>query len=146
MFPFLADQVSIDRVKNGVAAGQTNQTSDTVDTQGWDGVLFMILMGAITAGAATSCKARQGALSNMGDAADLLGTAQTIADSDDNKIFYIDVYKPRERYLDVQVLRATQDSVIDGIVAVKYRGRKFPATHGADVTGEKHASPAEGTA
>ena len=146
MFSQLFDQVSIDRVSNSVAAGVTEIDSAEVDTQNWEGVLFLVFFGAIVAGAATSVKAQQDTVTGMAGAADLAGTSQTVADTDDNKVFCIDIFRPRERFVRAVVLRATQNSTVDAILAIRYRGRKFPASHAAEVAGEKHASPAEGTA
>jgi hypothetical protein len=134
------------RVSNAVGAGQTTITGTTVDMQGFDSVQFEVLFGAITAGGVQSIKARQGADSGMSDAADLLGTGQTVADDDDNKVFYIDLHEPLERYVDVQVLRATQDSAIDGILAHLYNAKDLPITEDANVSGEFFQSPIEGTA
>ena len=82
----------------------------------------------------------------MGAAADLEGTAQTIADDDDDETFYIDLYRPRERYVRVVVDRATQNAVVASAEYIQYGPRKKPITHGTGVSGETHASPAEGTA
>lgn len=131
-----------------VAAGTTNVSSDIVDTQGYDGVRFIIGFGAIVSGAATSIKARQGNASNLSDAADLEGTAQTVADTDDNLQRICDIYRPRERYVQLQTLRATQNSTIDYLIVELYnKVGKIPVTQDASVAGlEKFVSPAEGTA
>lgn len=129
------------------AAGTTAITGATLDMQGYDGVIFIITFGAIVSGAVTSIKAQQGEASNMSDAADLLGSGQTIADTDDNKTFFIDLYKPSDRYVRALVSRATQNATVQHITAIQYKGSKLPVpAHGTDVAGELHISPAEGTA
>jgi hypothetical protein len=107
---------------------------------------MVVTMGAITAGAVTSIKAQQGAAPAMGDAADLAGTGQAIADSDDEKVFYIDVYQPAERYVRLVVDRGTQNAVVASAEYLQYEPRKAPVAHAAGVLGELHVSPAEGTA
>lgn len=135
------------RVENAAAAGQTTLTSEYVDTAGYDGVIFIVLFGSITSGGAQSVKALQATASNGSDGADLEGSSTTVADSDDNKIVVVDVYRPRERYVAVAALRATQDSVVDGIVAFLYSGSKAPVTNDTTVVGLKSLiSPSEGTA
>ena len=138
----------VTRVLNAVAAGTTDQNGSTIDMQGWDGVVFLVAFGTITAGAVTSIKAQQGAASDLSDAADLEGTGVPVADTDDNKVAALDIVRPRERYVRVVVDRGTQNAVIDGAIAIQYRGRKAPTTHDTStvVTPETHASPAEGTA
>lgn len=128
------------------AAGATAINGATLDMQGFAGVLIIVTFGAITAGAVTSIKAQQGAASNMSDAADLLATGQTIADTDDDKVFYIDLYRPAERYVRLVVSRATQNAVVASAEYIQYGARERPQTHGTNVAGETHISPAEGTA
>lgn len=132
-------------VTNG-AAGATDVAGAVIDMLGWEGVLFIVQFGAIVANAATSIKAQHGDAANLSDAADLAGTAQTVADNDDEKTFYIDIVKPTKRYLRLFVARATQNATVSA-VALQYRPRKAPSTHQATViVGESHVSPAAGTA
>lgn len=102
-------------------------------------------MGAITSGAATICKV-QGSLDNSAWS-DLAGTGQTIADDDDNRAFVLDVPFPRHRYLRCVVTQATQDSVVDSVLALQYLPKSEPVTHDTTVGGvELTPSPAAGTA
>lgn len=129
------------------AAGTSAINGSTIDMANFEGVGFLIQLGAIVAGAVTSVKVQQGAAANMSDAADLEGTGYTIADSDDEKVLFINVHKPRERYVRVVVSRGTQDATIAGASALQYGPRTLPvASHGATVLSESHVSPAEGTA
>lgn len=128
------------------AAGTDDINGATLDMQGFEGVLVVVTMGAITSGAATSIKMQQDSASGMGTAADLLGTAQTIADDDDEQTFYIDLYKPTERYVRLVVDRGTQNAVVASATYYQYGNHLGPVTHGTNVSGELHASPAEGTA
>lgn len=136
------------RVENAAAAGTTDLTSDFVDTQGYDGVVFITSFGTITAGAVTSVKAQQAEASDGTGAADLEGSAVTVADTDDNKIVAHDIYRPRERYVAIIVDRGTQNAVVDGIVAFLYHGTKAPTTNDTTTVVSLKAliSPAEGTA
>lgn len=129
----------------GVAA-TTDIDGATLDMANWEGVLMAVTFGVITGSAVTSILAQQDSASGMGTAADLLGTGQTIADDDDEKTFYIDLYRPRERYVRLVVDRATQNAVVASATYIQYGKRKGPSTHGTDVSGELHVSPAEGTA
>ena len=69
------------------AAGTTDINGSTLDMQGYDAVLVILRMGAITGSAVTSCKMQSGASSDMSDAADLENIGQTIADDDDDLDF-----------------------------------------------------------
>lgn len=130
---------------NGVAA-TTDINGVTLDMSGFEGVLIVVTMGAITATAVTSIKAQQGADSGLSDAADLAGTAQVIADTDDDKVFYIDLFRPAKRYVRVLVDRGTANAVVASAEYLQYEPRKAPIAHATGVSGETHVSPAEGTA
>jgi hypothetical protein len=127
-------------------AGTTDIEGNIVDMSGFENLLIGVTFGVITGSAVTSIKAQQDTASAMGTAQDLLGTGQTIADDDDEKTFYIDLVKPRERYVRLVVVRATQNAVVASATYLQYNGRKAPVSHGTNVSGETHVSPAEGTA
>lgn len=145
----LLRDVKITRVMNAVAAGTSAQNGSVVDMSGWDGVMFVAALGALTATQVTSLKAQQGQVSNLSDAADLAGTlVGPLADGDGNKCLVLDIYRPQERYVRPVVNRATANAVIDGVIAIQYRGRKTPVTQDTATIAfsEQHVSPAEGTA
>jgi len=142
----ISNQIKTTRVSNAVAAGTSDIDSSSVDMRGYEGVRFTVLFGTITAAAVTSIKAAR----STDDSAfnDLLGTAITVADDDDNKAFVLDVWRPGERYVRCTVDRATQNAVVDGIIAEQYGPRVLAPTNDATTVGgqEVHASPGEGTA
>jgi len=127
-------------------AGTSAINGSTLDMAGHESVLMMIRMGVITGSAVTSIKAQQGDESDLSDAADLLGTSQTIADDDDNETFLIDLVKPSKRYVRIVVSRATQNAVVSDGLYMQYDGKKRPESQGAGVNSEIHVSPAEGSA
>ena len=127
------------------AAGTDDINGTTLDMSGFEGVTFIVTMGAITSGAVTSAKVQQDSDSAMGTAADLLGTGLTIADTDDEDVFVLDVYKPAERYVRLVIDRGTQNAVVSA-VAIQYGAHKTPVSHGTGVTAELNVSPIEGTA
>ncbi len=134
-------------INNGETAAQSTITSTEVNMTGFEGCLFIIHMGTITSGAATTTYVRQDTVTGMGTGAQIAGTVHTIADDEDDTVWLIDVYRPREQFLDVQVTRTTQNSVIQSITAIQYGARKPPVTHDAStVTAANYvAGPAEGT-
>lgn len=145
----LLRNIKITRVMNAVAAGTSAQNSSVVDMSGWDGVTFIAALGTLTATQVTSLKGQQGQVSNLSDAADLSGTlVGPLADGDSNKCLVLDIYRPTERYVRPVVNRATANAVIDGVIAIQYRGRKTPVTQDTATIAfsEQHVSPEEGTA
>jgi hypothetical protein len=143
----LSKAAKVTRVSNAVAAGTTAVNSTGVDMKGFEAVQFVVAFGAITAAAVTSVKLQGSHDGSDWTSADLLGTSQTVADDADNKLFILDMAKPRYRYVRCVVSRATQNAVVDSIVAYQYQADKEPVTHDATVGGaEFHHAPERGTA
>lgn len=139
----LSSRTRIVKVKDHSAAGTSDVVSDFVDTQGFDGVLFLASFGV--AAANNSLKAQQATDSAGGDAADLAGTATASGTSDED--IWLDIYRPAERYVGVTGLRGTS-STLESIWAILYGPREMPVdnTTTGTITGELHSEPTEGTA
>jgi hypothetical protein len=136
-------------VEGPAAAGQTVLTTDSVDMLNAEVVTFIIHLGAITSGAALSFKVTQSSDDGGSDGfSDLEGSGITITDDQDDKIVICEVIKPLKRYIRGVLTRGTQNSVLNGIVAIKTGLRNLPATQGTTVStlSESSAGPAEGTA
>lgn len=145
----LSPNVKVTRVLNAVAAGTTAQNGSVIDMQGFDGVVFVAAVGALTATQVTSLKAQDGAVSNLSDASDLAGSlVGPLADADGNKLLVLDVYRPQKRYIRPVLNRATANAVIDGIIAIQYSGDKAPTINDATTVAatKLRVSPINGTA
>ena len=127
------------------AAGTSAINGSVIDFSGFDGGLIVVNTGPIVTGAVTSIKFQHGAASDLGDAADVAGTSQTIADDDDNEVFYIDVSRPTKRYGRLVVSRATQNATVVAN-AILYGARVAPVTQASGVAGEIHVGKIAGTA
>lgn len=129
-------------------SGTADRNGATFDTSGFEGVLMIVKFATIAAGAVTDIRAQSGDASNMSDAADLLGTAITVADDDDNQVFVIDLVKPRERYVRLVVNKDGVNATAESAVYIGYGASVLPVTQtlANAVTFERHVSPAEGTA
>lgn len=135
---------------NSAVAGATDiTTAAVVDTEGYDGVRFIFGLGVITAGAATSTGVA-GKATNTPTAGtdDLAGSKQTVLDTEDNTIVITDISHPQQRYLRPFVKRATQNAVVDFIIAELYNHfGKLPIAQDASVSHiEYWDAPAVGTA
>lgn len=126
------------------ASGTADRNGATLDMAGWSGVLVLVHSAAIATGATYGIKAQQGAASNLSDAADIAGTAQAIADDQDNTVNWIDV-KPTERYVRLVVDNDTSNATAQDAVYIQYGpyGVSLPVT---DTDGESFNKAAEGTA
>ena len=132
------------KVKDHSAAATSAVTSDAVDTAGFEGVCFLTSFG--TAAADNTLKAQQSSDDAVADAyADLLGTSVASGSSDED--VWIDIYRPRERYVKVVAARGTS-STLESIWAILYGAANQPVdnTTTGTIIGELSISPAEGTA
>lgn len=146
----LTNRVKTTLCKTNVAAGATDITDATaIDMAGYEGVRFIVAFGTITAGAVTSIAAAGLDTSSPTPGTDdLAGTKITVADTDDDKLVILDIYKPRQRYIRPFVKRATQNAVVNSIIAEQYgHAGLVPITKDATVTNQElWVSPAAGTA
>lgn len=145
----LTQNEKIEEVNAPVAAGSSiDDNSDILDMQGWDGVVFIV---PITDSAATGVAAltveQNTANSDTGMAA--LSGAQataTCAVNDDlnDTLLIVDVYKPRERYVQGVVTSTTANIAFGNTIAIRYKGKKLPVAQGASVQDiAQVVSPAE---
>jgi len=142
----LIKNVKLVRHSNAVAAGATVITpSAGIDCANFERCTFVAAFGAIVAGAATSVEVHES--DDDSSYAALAGSKVTVADSDDNKLVYVEIVKPLKRYLKMVVNRATQNATLDGIVAILSGPGKAPTIQDSTVLGgEVHVSPIAGTA
>lgn len=137
----LSKNVKVLLAKAAAASGTTAVTTDVIDTQGFEGVMFV---GSIaTKDAGNYANVQQGKASDMSDAADLLDTKVTPGTNGHS--FLIDVYRPQERYVQAVITRG-QATATGDVYAVLYGPRVAPTSHGSTILAETHVSPAEGTA
>jgi len=138
MNPTLLNECKVTVVKTTQSTATSAVNTDSVDMTGWDGVVFV---GALaTANAGNSVNLAQS--SDNSTFADLEGTAQVPAGNGD--LVAIDLFRPVDRYVRAEIVRAGATTVTETFYAIQYRGRKSPVTSIA--TQETHISPAEGTA
>lgn len=140
-------RLKVDGTNYTGSAGTSDLTSEAVDTQGYYAARFICGFGAITASAVTSTKLQQSTDDASSDAyADITGSAQTVADTDDNKVVISEIVLPKERYLKHIVDRGTANAVVDFLL-VELIPLAVPVTQHSTVLGsEIIVSPAEGTA
>jgi len=146
----LSKDVKVTRVENAVAAGLADENGASVDMQNFESVMFVAMLGALTANQVTTLKAQQSSDDGSSDAfADIEGSqGAAMADDDDDQCLILDVVRPRERYVRPVLERATANAVIDGIIAIQYGPLKKPTTHDSGTVSDTNTivSPPEGTA
>ena len=139
----LSKNVAVTLVKDTQVSAGSAVNSDSVDMQGWEGVVFLGKM--TTAHASNFANLAQSSDDGSSDSfADLVGTKVTPGDSGDS--WQIDVFRPLERYVRCEVDRGGANTITGEIYAIQYGPKVKPTTHGTTIDTETHVSPAEGTA
>lgn len=143
----LTKNVKLTKIENAAAAGQADLTSTTIDMEGFEGCMFVVSFSTIAGAAVTSVEVHTSLVTGSGFTA-LLGTNVIVADDDDDKLVWIDIHKPLERFLRLIVKRATQDSTVDMVLALQSSPKTGPVTHDSTTVagGELHLSPIRGDA
>lgn len=146
----LLTDVEFRRVMNYTSASTGTSKATIVDMQGYDEVTFVCTLGTVVNNAVVTFQIAQAATNSSG--AMVVSTATTGAITSDgttialsNKQLILTVTKPLYRYLEAQVVKATQNVTIDSVTAIlsqpsAHKGR--PITQGATVYSSAiHASP-----
>lgn len=137
------------RVLNATAAGTTDVNCTGVDTEGFDSVEFVGLFGALTATQVTALHAQYSDDNGSSDGwSDVAGTSTgPMGDDDDNDCLRLEISKPAKRYVRCVVDRATENAVVDGVIAILRGPSKADITEDATVIAATSlTAPAEGTA
>ena len=142
--PQLSNAVLITKIKDATsAAGSTVLESSVLDMAGYEGVILFTSFG--TAAADNLLKAKMSSASDTGTMGDIEGSAIAPGASDEDK--WIDIYRPRKRYVQLAAVRATSSKLGD-MWAIQYGPRKLPVSNvtSGTITGEALVSPSTGTA
>jgi hypothetical protein len=118
-----------------VAGTDDTLTGDILDMQGFDSVCFIAILGDVTNLAVVTLKAMCGSASDLSGGAYKSTTATVTATETtaDDKLLILDVVKPGTRYVRPDLVRATANAVVDGIIAIRYNAINIPTTQGTDV-------------
>lgn len=146
----LFKNVSVREVNAPVSAGSSiDDNSDIIDMQGWDGVMFIVpITDSVATGVATLTVEQNDDNSDTGMAA-LSGAnaTATCAVNDDlnDSLLVVDVYRPRERYVQAVLTSATANIAFGNTIAVLYnkKGKKPVSAHASIQDSAVLASPSE---
>jgi len=113
------------------AAAQSKRTSDIVDMDGYEGVLFVALLGTLLENGTLDVFVEQHTLNQTSGMARVATTTlHTVTAAHAllaKSAIAVDIFQPRERYLQCNVTPAVANAVICGVIAIKYKGTKAPA-------------------
>jgi len=111
------------------AAGTTNINSESADVLGFNNICMEYLLGGIVSGAVTSAKLQWS--DDNTTFTDVVGGSVTFVDTDDHKIVFLEVHKPKKRYFRIATLRATQNATVDALVVQLWNATQVPVTQDA---------------
>jgi hypothetical protein len=133
----LSKDVKITVVSPAAAAAQTEIKSSVLDMTGYDGVMFIALLGDVTSGSVLTLTAKGNTANSTTSptpvtqkATDAFTAGATDADS---KALVVDVVKPAMQYMFASLTRTTQDAIVGGIIAIQYGANNRPTTQDASV-------------
>lgn len=145
----LLKNVKIQEVLAPVAAADdTDENSDRLDMQNHEGVIFIVpITDSVATGVATLTIEQNTADSDTGMAAlsGATATATSAANDDlNNTLLIVDVYRPRERYVQGVITSATADIAFGNMIAIQYGPKKAPVSQPTSVQASTQViSPAE---
>ena len=129
------------------AAGTTDhQSAITLDTEGYEGVMFLASVSAITATAIIKLTPQQSsatATTSMSSLTQAISKTTAGTTGLSNHLFVSDVYKPTKRYMSCKLDLGTANCATDSVVAVMYRPKKGAVTQSTShvINSITYASP-----
>lgn len=131
-------ECKITRVENSASAGTTDLETDILDMSGYDGVLFIAVLGDATSGSVLELQVLGNTASSVSSPTPVELTVDdatyTAGASDaDNKLLIVDCVRPNYRYVYAKLVIDTQNCVVDAIIAIQYRAKNVPVTQGSTV-------------
>ena len=131
----------------GAGAASATPTKGTIlDMAGFQSVMFIAEMGDVVSGSVVSLRAAQATTNDTNEMDLLAGSAGGTAGASDidDKLIVLDVVRPNERYIEVQLFHTTQNAPFDSILAIQYDAKDMPVTQGSTVyDAETLANPNE---
>lgn len=124
------------------AAGTSAIVSSRVlDMSGYDSCAFIGAVGTVTAGGVIKVIPRHGATSSSTGMVDMstaaaATTASTTAHT--RQTLIAEIHRPTKRYVSVKLHRATQNAVVEGVIAIRYNahgGLHFPLSQSTGAGG-----------
>lgn len=149
MQPTLYGEVSVREVGAPVAAANnTDSNSDRIDMAGYDGVMFIATVTDSVATGVATLKVEQNTTDSDTGMAALAGAtaAATCVVNDDinDKVLIVDVYRPRERYVQAVRTSSAANIAFGPVVAILYGPNTKPvADHSTVLASAVVSSPAE---
>ena len=144
----LINEVKLSVVATSQAAGQTEVDTSILDMAGYDSVMFIALLGTVSAGSVLTLTAEQNTANSTSgmaaivDATTGTNAAATVTDvggATSNGALVVDVYRPQDEFVRAALTRTTANAAVNGIVALQYNAKKRPTVQDATVMASRFA-------
>lgn len=148
--PIFGQCVDVREIGAPVAAGAAiDNNSDIIDMANFEGVMFVAsITDSVNTGVATLTIEQNDANSDTGMSALAGAVAMATSGANDDlngQLLIVDIYRPRERYVQAVRSSATANIAFGTMFAVLYGARKLPISDHATVAASAALnSPAEG--
>ena len=133
---YLTENCAIDYIEAAATAGTSTLTTDVLDMQGYDGIVFIAILGDVTDTSVLLLSAYEHTANAASGTAISGATAGATAGASnyDSTLLVVDVQKPSKRYVYATLARGTANAVVNGVLAIRYKGsHSCPVTQGATV-------------
>lgn len=133
----LSKGIKVTVVEAAATAAQTELVTDVLDMSGYEGVLFIALLGDVTTASVLQLTVKGNSANSVSSPTPVTQKASDAFTADgstaDSKVIMVDVYKPTLRYMFASLTRTTANAVVGGIIAIQYEPRCKPTSHDASV-------------
>ena len=124
----LIDEIQLTKIKGGIEAGTSDQTTDSLDMQGYRGALLFVEIGTIAATGTVKVTLQHS--EDNSTFTKLTGTGKEVdfAAADDNKFAVIDVIDPPGRYVRLHLDRGAANATPVAAFGIRYGAVHQPPT------------------
>ena len=134
----LSKNVKVTQALGYFAAGTTKRTSAIIDMANYEGVMFVVGLGTIIENGTLDAYCEENTSNTTVGMARI--PASTVAltvtagmAAKTSSCILVDVYQPKEQFVQCNITPATSNAVILGIVAIQYKGKNKPSVQDASV-------------
>lgn len=132
----LSKNIKVSVVSGAAAAATTEIVSSVLDMQGYDGVIFIALLGDVTDTSVLTLTAKGNSANSTSSPTPVNQASATFtagATNADSKALMVDVADPALRYVFASLTRTVANAIVGGIVAIQYGAEFRPTAQDASV-------------
>ena len=133
----LSKGIKVTVVEAAATAGTSELVSDVLDMAGYEGVMFLAMLGDVTSDSVLTLTVKGNSANSTSSptpvtqkATDAFTATGSTADS---KVLLVDVYKPPLRYVFASLTRTAANAVVGGVIAIQYGAGLKPTSQDASV-------------